>query len=136
MDYSEHWQQFLVGNADIQGCALISLDGALISEANFDGADYPELTLAPCASALSIARQLARDTQRGELRECVLQGEQGFVVLMPVLDNAVFAVLAHKHAKLGLVLLDMRRAIDESFGAAEPAFVPQPQTEWEFALIS
>src|SRR5262245_60652535 len=123
MDYFDHWKSFLSQNSDLQGGALMSLDGALISKMSF-GSVIPD-----CVALVTLAHQLIQDTHIGELDVLVLEGEHGYVVLMPILDKAIFAVLAQKNARLGLVILDMRRAIDVSFGpglAIEPIFPPRP----------
>ena len=39
--------------------------------------------------------------------------EKGYVVLMSVGEEAVLTALAREHAKLGLILLDMRRATED-----------------------
>jgi predicted regulator of Ras-like GTPase activity (Roadblock/LC7/MglB family) len=42
-----------------------------------------------------------------------IEGENGFVVLISVGEEAVLTVLARKDARLGLIFLDMRRAVEE-----------------------
>jgi predicted regulator of Ras-like GTPase activity (Roadblock/LC7/MglB family) len=42
-----------------------------------------------------------------------VKGEKGYVVLMSVGEEAVLTVLAREQAKLGLILLDMRRAAED-----------------------
>jgi predicted regulator of Ras-like GTPase activity (Roadblock/LC7/MglB family) len=124
MDSAQHWTSFLSRNSDLQGGALMSLDGELISKMSFVGSVIPD-----CVAMVTLVRQLTEDAHLGEFDVLVLRGEQGYVVLMSVLDKAILAVLAHKNSKLGLVILDMRRAIDGSFGpglAIEPVFPPQP----------
>ncbi len=127
MDYTHHWKRLLSENADIQGGALITSDGVLISQSLFGS---HETSAACCAAVAAIAHQLAQDTECGECEAFILDGNLGYVVLMPVLDKAILAVLARKQAKLGLLLLDMARVIDDdSFGpglATEPILPSRP----------
>jgi hypothetical protein len=44
------------------------------------------------------------------LDEVYVKGEQGYVVLRAVGEEAVLTVLARQQTKLGLLFLDMRRA--------------------------
>jgi uncharacterized protein len=127
MDFSTHWKQFLSECPEITGGALLTTDGMLISDTNFGDTETREKAVHRCAAIIAIAHQLADDTQRGEFQALIFEGEYSYLVLMAVLDRAIFAVLALKQAKLGLVLLDMRRAIDDPFGpglAADPILSP------------
>ena len=46
------------------------------------------------------------------LSQVYIKGEEGYVILMSVGDEAVLTALAREQAKLGLILLDMRRATE------------------------
>jgi uncharacterized protein len=130
MDFSAQWKRFLSESTDIQGGAFLTADGVLISEARFGSAEEDqETTVRYCAAAAATASQPTAYSERGEFETLILEGQQGIFVLMPVLDKAYLAVLVSKQARLGLVLLDMRRAIDAYFGpglAAEAIFSPLP----------
>jgi predicted regulator of Ras-like GTPase activity (Roadblock/LC7/MglB family) len=61
------------------------------------------------AAMLSLGDRIAGELGRGALNQVFVKGDQGYVILMSVGEDAVLTVLAHQEAKLGLVLLDMRR---------------------------
>jgi predicted regulator of Ras-like GTPase activity (Roadblock/LC7/MglB family) len=42
-----------------------------------------------------------------------IRGENGFVILMSVGEEAVLTSLIRENAKLGLIFLDMKRAADD-----------------------
>jgi len=42
-----------------------------------------------------------------------IRGESGYVLLTAVGEEAVLTVMARKEAKLGLILLDMKRAVQD-----------------------
>jgi uncharacterized protein len=129
MDFSEQWKQILSQCPDIEGGAYFSADGVLITCAKFGNSEADQNVFTHCAAILAIARQVSEYTERDEVEALILEGERGYIVLIPFLDRAIFAVLARKEAKLGLVLLDMHRAIDDLFGpglANEMIFSPRP----------
>lgn len=116
-------------SADLQGGALIGMDGILISCSRFDDSEHREISAAHCLAAIQLASDLNRHAKYGALEIVVLRGRRGNLVLMPILDMAIFVVLAHKQANIEQVLLEMRRAIWGPFRpdmAADPIFPPQP----------
>ena len=62
------------------------------------------------AAMLSLGERIASELGRGSLAQVYIKGEKGYVVLMSVGEEAVLTALAREQAKLGLILLEMRRA--------------------------
>lgn len=92
----------------IQASALVSHDGltlaaVLSSEANADRFG------AMCASLLALASRAASEVQRGELRQIILDGEHGPLLLTRAGNTGVLAVAAAPKANLGKVILDTRK---------------------------
>jgi predicted regulator of Ras-like GTPase activity (Roadblock/LC7/MglB family) len=126
MDFADCWKQLLSESLDIQGGAFFTTDGVLISQQAFATS---EISFRHIAAAVAIAHDLANSVGRGELDVLILEDARGYIVLIPVMDKAILTVAAQKQAKLGLVMLDMRRAIDKWFGpglAGEPVLSPLP----------
>jgi predicted regulator of Ras-like GTPase activity (Roadblock/LC7/MglB family) len=65
------------------------------------------------AAMLSLGERIANELGRGNLDQVYIKGENGYVVLMSVGNDAVLTVLARQQAKLGLLFLDMRRATED-----------------------
>ena len=65
------------------------------------------------AAMLSLGERIAGELGRGVLDQVYIKGEEGYVILMSVGDEAVLTVLARKGAKLGLIFLDMGRAVED-----------------------
>ena len=63
------------------------------------------------AAMLSLGERIAAELGRGFLEQVYVKGDLGYVILMNVGEEAVLTVLAHSRAKLGLVFLEMRRAV-------------------------
>jgi predicted regulator of Ras-like GTPase activity (Roadblock/LC7/MglB family) len=64
------------------------------------------------AAMLSLGERIASELGRGSLNQVYIRGENGYVILMAVGEEAVLTTLARRQAKLGLILLDMRRAAE------------------------
>jgi len=62
---------------------------------------------------LSLGDRIASELRRGILNRVYIEGSQGIIVLMAVGDEAVLTVLARAEAKLGLIFLDMKRAVED-----------------------
>jgi len=65
------------------------------------------------AAMLSLGERIAGELGRGMLDEVYVKGENGYVVLRAVGEEAVLTVLARQQTKLGLLFLDMRRASED-----------------------
>ncbi len=65
------------------------------------------------AAMLSLGDRIASELNRGTLDQVYIHGEDGYVILSAIGDEAVLTALAKEKAKLGLVFLEMRRAADD-----------------------
>jgi predicted regulator of Ras-like GTPase activity (Roadblock/LC7/MglB family) len=65
------------------------------------------------AAMLSLGERIAAELGRGKLDEVYIHGNAGYVLLTAAGQEAVLTLLARRQAKLGLVLLEMRRAADD-----------------------
>ncbi len=95
---------------DIEASAIVSVDGLTIASA-LPGDVEEDRVSAMSAAMLSLGERIAQELGRGILDQVYIRGESGYVVLMSVGEEAVLTVLASKNAKLGLIFLDMRRAV-------------------------
>ena len=95
--------------ADIEACALISIDGLMIASALPQGMDEDTIG-AISAALLSLGERTSRELARGTLERVLIQGEKGYVIMSSAGSDAVLTVLAKANAKLGLIFLDIKRA--------------------------
>ena len=65
------------------------------------------------AALLSLGERSAQELQRGTLDQVYVRGDSGYIILMAAGTEAVLEVIAGASAKLGMVLLDMKRAAQE-----------------------
>ncbi len=98
-----------VSTPDIEASAVVSVDGLII--ASDLPADVEEDRVSAMSAAmLSLGERIAGELARGMLDQVYIRGDNGYVILMSVGEEAVLTALARQDAKLGLVFLDMRRA--------------------------
>ena len=101
-----------VQTADIEASAVVSVDGLIMASALPAGMDEDRVS-AMSAAMLSLGERIAGELGRGYLDQVYIKGENGYVILMSVGEEAVLTILARKEARLGLIFLDMRRAVEE-----------------------
>lgn len=97
---------------DIEASAVVSVDGLIMASAL--PADVEEDRVSAMSAAmLSLGERIASELGRGLLNQVYVRGDNGYVILTSVGEEAVLTVLAREEAKLGLVFLDMRRAAED-----------------------
>ncbi len=95
---------------DIEASAVVSVDGLIMASAL--PADVEEDRVSAMSAAmLSLGERIASELGRGFLDQLYIRGDNGYVFLMSVGEEAVLTVLARHNAKLGLLFLDMKRAV-------------------------
>jgi len=97
---------------DVEASAIVSVDGLSIASALPQGVEEDRVS-AMSAAMLSLGERIAGELGRGTLEQVYIKGENGYVLLAAVGEEAVLTVMARKEAKLGLILLDMRRATQD-----------------------
>jgi predicted regulator of Ras-like GTPase activity (Roadblock/LC7/MglB family) len=94
---------------DIEASAVVSVDGLTIASALAQDVEEDRVA-AMSAAMLSLGERIATELDRSILDQVYIKGQNGYVILMSVGEEAVLTVLARQQAKLGLIFLDMRRA--------------------------
>ena len=102
-------QDLQMDTPDIEATAIVSVDGLTIASSLPAGVEEDRVA-AMSAAMLSLGERIASELGRGTLSEVYVKGENGYVVLRAVGEEAVLTVLARQQTKLGLLFLDMRRA--------------------------
>jgi uncharacterized protein len=105
-------QNFVSGTADVQGCALVSHDGLPLAS-SLPSAMDEERTSAMSAAMLSLGERIGKELSRGSIERIMVEGTEGYGILMGCGDDAVLLVLASKSAKQGLLMLDIKRTVTE-----------------------
>ena len=101
-----------VSTPDIEASAVVSVDGLIMASSLPAGVEEDRVS-AMSAAMLSLGERIATELGRGLLDQVYIRGENGYVFLMSVGEEAVLTVLARQQAKLGLLFLDMKRTAEE-----------------------
>ena len=102
----------VLNTPDVEGSALVTADGLTLASSLPAGTDEDRVA-AMAAAVLSLGDRTAHELQRGTLEQVYVKGSSGYVILMQAGSEAVLEVIAGPAAKLGMVLLDMKRASQE-----------------------
>jgi predicted regulator of Ras-like GTPase activity (Roadblock/LC7/MglB family) len=109
---AERLRDLQVSSPDVEAAAVVSVDG-LSMASSLPGNIEEDRVSAMSAAMLSLGERISNELGRGSLDQVYVKGEHGFVILMSVGEEAVLTVLAREQAKLGLIFLDMSRAVKE-----------------------
>ncbi len=94
---------------DIEASAVVSVDGLTIAS-DLPATTEEDRVSAMSAAMLSLGERIATELGRGGLDQVYVRGDNGYVLLNAVGEEAVLTVLCRRDAKLGLVFLDTKRA--------------------------
>lgn len=111
----ERLRDLQVSSPDVEAAAIVSVDG-LNMASSLPGNIEEDRVSAMSAAMLSLGERIASELGRGGLEQVYVRGENGYVLLSAIGEEAVLTVLAREQAKLGLIFLDMSRAVKELEG--------------------
>lgn len=94
---------------EMEASAVISRDGLSLASVLGDGVD-PDRLGAMCAALLGLADTTAKELDRGELKQVLLHGKKGVLLLVHIGTTHVLALAAKPNINLGMVLLEARKA--------------------------
>jgi len=96
---------------EVEAAAVISVDGLLIASALPVGLSEDRIS-AMSAAMLSLGEQINREMGLGPLEQLFTRGSNGYVILLAVGPSAVLTTLVKPEAKLGVLLLELRKTAD------------------------
>ncbi|QPC82986.1 roadblock/LC7 domain-containing protein [Phototrophicus methaneseepsis] len=105
----ERLRELQYNSAEVEAAAVVSVDGLSMASSLPPGIEEDRVS-AMSAAMLSLGERIASELSRGELEQVNVRGDNGYVILTNLGEEAVLTVLARKDAKLGLILLDVSRA--------------------------
>ena len=99
---------------DIEASAVVSVDGLIMASALQQGVEEDRVS-AMSAAMLSLGERISTELGRKGLEQVSIKGNKGSIVLTSIGEEAVLTVLSRQDAKLGMILLEMRRAAEDIF---------------------
>ena len=107
----EELKKLQISSPDIQASAVVSIDGLIIASA-LPGSVEEDRVSAMSAAMLSSGERISIELRRGDLDQVYIRGDNGYVMLTSVGQDAVLTVMASVNAKLGLIFLDIKRTAE------------------------
>ena len=108
----ERLRDLQAGTPDVEASAIVSVDGLIMASALPADVEEDRVS-AMSAAVLSLGERISSELGRGVLDQVYVHGDDGYVILMSIGQDAVLTVLAREQAKLGLIFLDMKRAAED-----------------------
>ncbi len=97
---------------EIEGAGVVSVDGLIMASSLPAGVEEDRVS-AMSAAMISLGERISGELGRGMLDQVHIKGNNGYVILMSVGEEAVLTTLVREGAKLGLIFLDMRRTASD-----------------------
>lgn len=105
-------RELQASTGDVEAAVLVSIDGLSIASALPGSGSYDEDRVSAMSAAmLSLGERIASELGRGRLEQIYVRGENGYVILNEVGNDAVLTVLARKDARLGMIFLEVARTV-------------------------
>lgn len=105
-------QNFVTTTTDVQGAAVVTPDGLPLST-SLPGSMDEERVSAMSAAMLSLGERIGVELARGGIDRLYVEGNEGFSILTSCGQDAVFLVLAGKAAKQGVLMLEIKRTVED-----------------------
>ena len=103
----------------LQGTVVVSIEGFVVAAYSGEGrahrnnpVDSPQVA-AMAAAIIALGERVLGRLASGEIDRILLDGTTGGIVVVPVGTEAAVAAMVSKDAKLGLVMLELRRTAQE-----------------------
>ena len=93
---------------EIEASAVMSGDGISIASELSDGVD-PDRFGAMCASLLALADRTVKEISRGDLKQVLVEGTEGSMLVVRINEKAVLAVATQPTVNLGRVFLEAKK---------------------------
>lgn len=105
-------QTFVTETSYVQGAALVTPEGLPLAGRLPAGLEESRAA-AMAAAVVSIGDRIGAELQRGPVQYILLEGTQGYSILTLCGKEALFLVLASVEVKQGILMLEIRRVVEE-----------------------
>ncbi len=99
--------KFISKSSHIEAVAVMSRDGLPLVSCTDETVDTGTLS-AMSASLLSLSERTLSNMSKGDLQQVLIQGTEGFVILVRVGDSAVLSITSSFDSRLGMLLHEAR----------------------------
>ena len=105
-------KKLLVANPEVKAAAIISAEGLPIASVLPKSVDETKIS-AMTATLLSLSERAIIDMGKGNFHQLDIKGSEGNLLVMQAGLSAVLTVSTTNDIKLGLILLDCKRACEK-----------------------
>lgn len=109
---SEVLRGLRISSPEIIGAAVVNIEGFIIASVAPSELDE-ELIGGMSAALLGVGERISGELMRAPMEQTYVKSERGYVILNAIGTDAILTLLVTKEAKLGLVFLELKRAIPE-----------------------
>ena len=99
-------------SSEIESSAVITGDGFTLAWVLDESVD-PDRYGAMCASLLALSNRAAQEISRGSLKQVMVEGDKGTMLLVYAGDDAVLALATKPTANLGMVFIEARKTAEK-----------------------
>jgi predicted regulator of Ras-like GTPase activity (Roadblock/LC7/MglB family) len=107
---TERLRALQLSTPEIVGSSIVSADGLSIASVLAPPIEEDRVA-AMSAAMLSLGERIAEELGRGKLEQVYIRGSEGYAILTAVGPNAVLSIIALPEARLGLLLLELRKVV-------------------------
>ena len=105
-------QTFVTGTSHVQGAAVVTPEGLPLAGSLPAGLEESRAA-AMAAAVITIGDRIGDELQRGPVQHILLEGTKGYSILTLCGKEALFLVLASADVKQGILMMEIRRAVEE-----------------------
>lgn len=109
---SEQLRGLRTSTPEIIGAVVITMDGFVVSSVIPAEVDE-ELIGGMAAALLGVGERIAHDLMRADMEQVYVRSPKGYVVINAITPESALVLLVTREAKLGLIFLELKRAIRE-----------------------
>jgi len=104
--------QKLTSSGDIEGAAVITRDGLLIASDLSEGIDGDTFA-AMSATMTGAAETAVQELKKSSPDRVIVESKNAKLITTGAGEQAILACIVNPNAKLGLILIDMKKAADD-----------------------
>lgn len=97
---------------EIIGAVVINMDGFVVSSVIPSEVD-DEMIGGMAAALLGVGERIGHDLMRSEMEQVYVRSPKGYVIVNSITPESALVLLVTREAKLGLIFLELKRAIAE-----------------------
>jgi uncharacterized protein len=109
---SEQLRVLRTSTPEIIGAVVVTMDGFVVSSVVPAEVDE-ELIGGMAAALLGVGERIAHDLMRSDMEQTYVRSPKGYVIVNAISRESALVLLVTREAKLGLIFLELKRAIRE-----------------------